>query len=336
MYYWDSTVSNFKIFITGKLLVFIEIKKMLYVLQRSFYNSIKRNNVGFCKIVNIPEHTCEPKHHISFRSESEPAVDPITIDKREHITLIGLNRPHTRNAVNRDMALQLNVAFQAFEQDSQSNVAVLHGKGDHFCSGYDLKELARLGEEWYLNDESLTHITTFGAMGPTRTNLQKPVIAAINGFAVAGGLELALLCDLRIVEKSAKFGVLNRRFGVPLIDGGTVRLPALIGLSNALDLILTGRLIDADEALRMNLANRVVNDGHALNTALSLAKQVSEFPQTCLRGDRASAYYSVYNAKSKQDALNFELENSISNLAKESVTGAKKFESGEGRGGSHL
>ena len=313
---------------------------MISGLQNStgrLFHICRTNLPRWGMFLSMENDTCAGKCHIShFKSESEPAVDPVIIDKREHITLIGLNRPRARNAVNRDMAKQLNVAFQAFEQDSQSNVAVLHGKGDHFCSGYDLKELARLGEEWYLNDESLSHITAFGAMGPTRTNLKKPVIAAINGFAVAGGLELALLCDLRIMEKSAAVGVLNRRFGVPLIDGGTVRLPALIGLSNALDLILTGRVIDADEAIRMSLANRVVDDGQALAVAISLAKHISDFPQTCLRGDRASAYYSVYNAQSKQDALNFELENSINNLAKESVAGAKKFDSGEGRGGSQV
>nr|XP_002121688.2 uncharacterized protein LOC100182497 isoform X1 [Ciona intestinalis] len=298
------------------------------------------------KLQPIGNALCVCNRKLTLDPQSEPAVDPITIDKRDKVTLIGLNRPGSRNAVNRDMARQLTVAFLAFEQDNSSNVAVLHGKGDHFCAGYDLKELAH--SESGIDEETMNHLhNVHGAMGskfvysnqqrftegPTRLHIKKPVIAAVNGYGVAGGLELALLCDLRVFEESTIVGVFNRRFGVPLVDGGTVRLPALVGLSNALDLILTGRAIDSEEAIRIGLANRVVKDGEALSFAVELAKEISHHPQMSLRADRDSAYNAMFNSTSKKESLDYEMNHALDVVAHESIAGAKRFKDGEGRQG---
>ncbi|XP_044033147.1 probable enoyl-CoA hydratase isoform X3 [Siniperca chuatsi] len=202
--------------------------------------------------------------------------------------------------------------------------------GGNFCAGYDLKELANHTASLKL-EQDVTKGP--GPMGPSRLELSKPLIAAVSGFAVAGGLELALLADLRVVEESAVMGVFCRRFGVPLIDGGTVRLPRLIGLSRALDLILTGRPIGAQEALAYGLANRVVPDGQALQEALQLAEQISSFPQQCLRADRSSAMYSCYDAPSFTQAMQYEINHGIPVIQSEAVTGATRFTTGAGRGG---
>merc|ERR1712025_771440 len=170
-----------------------------------------------------------------------------------------------------------------------------------------------------------------GPMGPTKMELTKPVIAAVNGYCVAGGLELAVMCDIRVVEEQSKLGFLNRRFGVPLIDGATVRLPALIGLSRAMDLILTGRLLEPKEALDWGLANRVVTTGTAFGQALNLAKEIVKFPQECLRADRESTLYATYSAKNIDEAMSFESENSAKVLTTEAIIGAKKFTAGLGR-----
>ncbi|KAG9479279.1 hypothetical protein GDO78_012771 [Eleutherodactylus coqui] len=208
--------------------------------------------------------------------------------------------------------------------------AVVFSSGGNLCAGFDLKELA--------NNASTLQIEADvtqgpGPMGPSRMQFSKPVIAAVSGYCVAGGLELSLLADLRVVEKSATFGVFCRRFGVPLIDGGTVRLPQLIGLSRALDLILTGRPVNAQEAYAFGLANRVVPDGQGLQSAIELAEQISAFPQKCMRSDRASAYYSTFDANSFTDAMQFEFDHGMEVLAEESVAGARRFASGEGRKG---
>lgn len=230
--------------------------------------------------------------------------DSVITEKINDITLIAINRPENRNAVNRDTARQLKHAFQSFDKDKYANVAVLYGKGDTFCAGYDLKELSSKSDNIDLLAEPPE--IPFGPMGPSPLQITKPVIAAINGHAVAGGLELSLICDMRVAEESAVFGVFCRRFGVPLIDGGTVRLPKLIGLSRAMDMILTGRPVKADEALSFGLVNRVVPDGQALQQSIELAKQIAAFPQRCLRADRMSTYYSTYQAESLQDAMDFE------------------------------
>ncbi|XP_054841476.1 enoyl-CoA hydratase EchA19-like [Eublepharis macularius] len=249
------------------------------------------------------------------------------------VITIGINRPEARNAVNPETAQLLWQAFKSFEEDSSLTVAVLHGLGGNFCAGYDLKELARNPGSIKL-EQDVTKGP--GPMGPSRMKFSKPVIAAVSGYAVAGGIELALLADLRVVEESAVFGVFSRRFGVPLIDGGTVRLSKLIGLSRALDLILTGRPVTAQEAYQFGLANRIVPNGQALHHAIKLAEEISAFPQQCMRGDRNSAYYCAFDASSFTEAMQFEFDTGLQAILNESVPGAKKFYLGHGRGGAKL
>jgi enoyl-CoA hydratase len=239
------------------------------------------------------------------------------------VTTVILDRPQVRNAVDRETATALADAFRAFEQDVEARVGVLYGDHGHFCAGADLKAMAE-GRPNRVDPEG------DGPMGPTRMLLTKPVIAAIAGYAVAGGLELALWCDLRIMEANAVVGVFCRRWGVPLIDGGTVRLPRLIGLSRALDLILTGRPVDATEALNMGLANRLVAPGTALQAAQELARDLARFPQTCLRNDRLSAYEQF--DYSLEGALRREFQRGLTSL-KESQVGIERFAGGEGRHG---
>jgi enoyl-CoA hydratase len=191
------------------------------------------------------------------------------------VRLVRLDRPHRRNAIDSATAEALHDAFVAFEA-SDEKVAVLTGDDAAFCAGADLKDLPRLRPS--------------GPLGPTRLHLSKPVIAAVEGWCVAGGLELALWCDLRVAGRSARFGCLERRWGVPLIDGGTYRLPRIVGQGRALDLILTGREVEADEALSMGLVNRVVDDGTAVDAALELARSIASFPWACVVADRASLY----------------------------------------------
>nr|XP_056710946.1 enoyl-CoA hydratase EchA19-like [Euleptes europaea] len=257
----------------------------------------------------------------------------VVTEIRGTIMTIGINRPEARNAVNKETAQSLWQAFRSFEEDRSLTVAVLHGLGGNFCAGYDLKELA-------CNPASIKFEQDVtkgpGLMGPSRMRFSKPVIAAVSGYAVAGGLELALLADLRVVEESAVLGVFSRRFGVPLIDGGTLRLPKLIGLSRALDLILTGRPVSAQEAYQFGLANRIVPNGQALRHAVELAEQISAFPQQCMRGDRNSAYHSAFDASSFTEAMQFEFDTGLEVIQSESVPGAIKFSLGHGRGGAKL
>ncbi|XP_066482653.1 enoyl-CoA hydratase EchA19-like isoform X2 [Tiliqua scincoides] len=249
------------------------------------------------------------------------------------IMTIGINRPEARNAVNQETARLLFQAFKSFEEDNSVKVAILHGLGGNFCAGYDLKELAH-NPTAIKCEQDVTKGP--GPMGPSRMTFSKPVIAAVSGYAVAGGLELSLLADLRVVEESAVLGVFCRRFGVPLIDGGTVRLPKLIGLSRALDLILTGRPVSAQEAYQFGLANRIVPSGQALQHAIELAEQISAFPQQCMQGDRNSAYHSAFDASSFTEAMQFEFDTGVQVILKESVPGANKFSLGYGRGGAKL
>ncbi len=253
----------------------------------------------------------------------------VLVRKDGDITIVSLNRAHARNAVDGPTAHALARAFEAFDADSASPVAVFHGEHGTFCAGADLKALGDPARRNRLLAEG------DGPMGPSRMLLSKPVIAAISGYAVAGGMELALWCDLRVVERSAVFGIFCRRFGVPLIDGGTIRLPRLIGLSRALDLILTGRPVLAEEAFNMGLANRLVPDGQALTEALALARVLSRFPQQCMRNDRRSAYEQF--GMSLDEALNNEFawgEKTIQ--SGETFGGAAQFAQGAGRGGQPL
>ncbi|MGE5184427.1 MAG: crotonase/enoyl-CoA hydratase family protein [Acidobacteriota bacterium] len=247
----------------------------------------------------------------------------VRVERSGPVTTVILDRPAAKNAVDRDTAEMLARAFQDFEHDDGARVGVLFGDHGTFCAGADLKALATGKGNRVAPDGD-------GPMGPTRMLLDKPVIAAIAGHAVAGGLELALWCDLRVVEDTAVLGVFCRRFGVPLIDGGTVRLPRLIGLSRALDLILTGRAVKADEALAIGLANRVVPHGQARAAAEQLARALADLPQAALRADRTSAY--LQHDLELERALAQELELGSRALA-EAVQGAARFAQGAGRHG---
>jgi enoyl-CoA hydratase len=251
----------------------------------------------------------------------------ITTQKQDAITIITINRPEVKNAVNGTTAQALAEAFREADADTGCNVVILTGSHGTFCAGADLKALALGARGNSLIEDG------DGPMGPSRMLLSKPCIAAIEGFAVAGGLELALWCDLRVAAEDAVFGVFCRRFGVPLIDGGTVRLPRLIGLSHALDLILTGRPIHGEEALRMGLANRLTSKGSALSEAVSLAKGLCQFPQLCMRKDRESAY--LQDGLSINEALRQEFSGGLAVLQSgETLQGATRFANGEGRHGA--
>lgn len=254
--------------------------------------------------------------------ESMPTVD---FQVQGEIAVVTISRPEVRNAVDGPTAVALADAFRRFDADGSLNVAILTGAGGCFCSGADLKAYAA-GRGNSVSEAS------DGPMGPTRMVLSKPVIAAVEGHAVAGGLELALWCDLRVAARDAVFGVYSRRFGVPLIDGGTIRLPRLIGHSHALDLILTGRGVGGEEALRMGLANRLAEPGEALDAALELARGLARFPQQCMRSDRLSSYEQW--SLPFDDALRNELHRGMTVLESgESLSGARRFTEGAGRHG---
>jgi enoyl-CoA hydratase len=246
-------------------------------------------------------------------------------EKKGKVFTVIINRPEVRNAVDRETAEALSQAFRTFEEDDSSYVAVLYGEGGNFCAGADLKAMM-------VGRGNRVEVDGDGPMGPTRMRLSKPVIAAVSGYAVAGGLELAIWCDMRVVEKDAVFGVFCRRWGVPLMDGGTIRLARLIGLSRALDMILTGRPVSSDEALLMGLANKVVPNGAARLEAEKLAAQIAEFPQICVRHDRLSTY----------EGLNLGFDEAMTNEfchgkavldSLEPLRGVKRFTHGAGRHG---
>lgn len=243
----------------------------------------------------------------------------------DNIYVVQIERPEHRNAVDAATALELAAAFREFDADPHSLVAILTGAAGHFCAGADLKAYAR-------GDRRKVTEAGDGPMGPTRMRLSKPVIAAVEGYAVAGGCELALWCDLRVASESAIFGIFCRRFGVPLIDLGTIRLPRLIGHSRAMDLILTGREVRAQEAFDIGLANRLVPTGQALTAALELARQLASFPQTCMRNDRLSAIEQW--GMEEDAALRNEFKHgTITMTSGESVAGASDFAKGAGRHG---
>ncbi|MFY2860055.1 crotonase/enoyl-CoA hydratase family protein [Mycobacterium sp. THU-M104] len=250
--------------------------------------------------------------------------DPVRVERNGAVTTVIIDRPAARNAVNGPTAAALYAAFDAFDRDDTASVAVLWGDGGTFCAGADLKAFGT-------PEANAVHRSGPGPMGPTRMVLSKPVIAAVSGYAVAGGLELAIWCDLRVAEEDAVFGVFCRRWGVPLIDGGTVRLPRLIGHSRAMDMILTGRAVPADEALKIGLANRVVPKGQGRQAAEELAAQLAALPQQCLRSDRLSALHQWGTTES--EAIDFEFA-SISRVAAEADEGAGRFAAGAGRHGA--
>jgi enoyl-CoA hydratase/carnithine racemase len=260
---------------------------------------------------------------------------------QQGITTITITRPHRRNAVNHATAEALYKTFLAFEADATQKVAVFTGSDGYFCAGADLiditttrqnREAISLNGE---NDQRMEYVQgrNIAPMGPSRLQVSKPVIAAVAGHAVAGGLELSLLADIRVVEEDAVFGVYCRRWGVPLIDGGTVRLQKVVGLGRAMDMILTGRPVDAKEAYAMGLANRVVPKGKALEEAVKIAEQLLRFPQACMNADRASAYYAAYEASNFEDSMRNEYKQGSKVLETESFEGAARFASGLGRHG---
>ena len=251
---------------------------------------------------------------------------PVHFETEDATAIVTIDRPEVRNAVNRESAAELADAFRRFDADESLAVAILTGANGTFCAGADLKAVATGGGNRARNEGD-------GPMGPSRMRLSKPVIAAVEGWAVAGGLELALWCDMRVAAENAVFGVFCRRWGVPLIDGGTVRLPRLIGESNAMDLILTGRGVSGEEAQRIGLANRIVPEGQALESAKELARQIAAFPQRCMRSDRMSAL----------EQWDLEFDEAIANETRrglevinsgETREGAARFASGEGRHGA--
>jgi enoyl-CoA hydratase len=250
---------------------------------------------------------------------------PIQIDSNYPVYTIIIDNPEVKNAVDGKTARELADAFRQFEKDNKASIAVLWGANGTFCSGANLKAIME-GTGNQIEDEG------DGPMGPTRMLLSKPVIAAISGYAVAGGLELALWCDLRVVEKSATFGVFSRRFGVPLIDGGTVRLPRLIGMSRALDMILTGRPVNAQDAYQWGLANRIVEDGQSRQKAEEIARELAKFPSICMKNDRLSVY-SQFGLNLNQ-AMKREFKFGLKTLETgEYLEGSKKFILGKGKHG---
>jgi len=262
-------------------------------------------------------------------------MNNIRIERMDPIHVITLDRAAVRNAVDSDTARELHAAFLAFEDDPAARVAVFHGAHGHFCAGWDLQfgaRAAQSGQGAGLADLDFDSADprALGPMGPSRLRLSKPVIAAVSGAAVAGGMELALWCDLRVMEEDAYFGVYCRRFGVPLIDGGTVRLPRLIGMGHAMDLILTGRQVAAAEALQMGLANRVVPAGQAREAALVLARQLAAFPQATMLADRESAHAQWDLPLG--EALQQEWQRGKARIP-DALDGAQRFAAGEGRHG---
>lgn len=254
--------------------------------------------------------------------------EPVLYERDGDVCIITLNRPEKCNAIDGPMGILLRNAFAAFEDDDHLRVAVLTGAGRHFCSGADLTSIGHPERGAVVESTGCGP----GPLGPSRMVLTKPTIASVSGYAVAGGLELSLLCDLRIADETAVFGVFCRRWGVPLIDGGTVRLPRIIGQGRALDMILTGRPVDAVEALQMGLVNRVETEGQALSAAVKLAHRIAAFPQACMKADRLSAYtqwdYDLAEALRREGAAGYPV------IAKESLSGADRFARGAGRHGS--
>src|SRR3954462_14151720 len=257
-------------------------------------------------------------------------VETVLIERDGPVTIVSINRPERRNAVDGATARKLFDAFLAFDADDSASVAVFTGSGGSFCAGADLKAVAAGDPD---KRREVGGRGSIAPVGPSRLRLSKPVIAAVEGHAVAGGMELALWADLRVVAEDAIFGVYCRRFGVPLIDLGTIRLPRLIGHSQAMDLILTGRPVGAEEALRMGLANRVVPKGDTRAHAIALAKDIARFPQTCMRADRLSALRQW--DLEEQDAILNELRGGLEVIASgETLSGAARFASGIGRHGA--
>ncbi|CAK9820753.1 3-hydroxypropionyl-coenzyme A dehydratase [Anthophora plagiata] len=281
------------------------LKRILRIINPHYKHSLKR-----C----LTSKPCE-----NVKAETEQKEKNIIVQHFEEVTIIGINRPEKKNCLNVATAQQLFDELNNFENDEKSLIGVLHGVGGNFCSGYDLAEIAQYNGE---NEEVLPQ---FGPFANKIELCKKPLIAALNGYAIGVGFELALMCDLRIIEENAKLGFLNRRFGIPILCGGTVRLPALIGYSRAMDLILTGRFIDAKEAFSWGLVNRYTSIGSVIGDALVFAKSFVKFPQKAMLADRASLNYATFSTKQFEEAMQFEKDNASHILFEEGVIGAKRF-----------
>eukprot|EP00117_Sycon_ciliatum_P030380 scpid75868/ scgid23967/ Carnitinyl-CoA dehydratase; Crotonobetainyl-CoA hydratase &gt; Carnitinyl-CoA dehydratase; Crotonobetainyl-CoA hydratase len=303
-------------------------------MSQLYFGGARRANF-FSQVFN------SSKYSRQSRSLCHEAPGMSAVETRTHgdsVFVISLNRPEKRNAVDAATASLLAKTFRQFEQDESLRVAVLTGNGGNFCAGYDLKFLAESGSS--AGEDLIRTLTVgeqdtgLGPMGPSRYHLSKPLIAAVSGYAVAGGLELSLVADMRVADETATFGVFCRRFGVPLIDGGTVRLPKLIGLSRALDMILTGRPVRAQEALAFGLANRVVPPGDALSTALEIAASIASFPPHAMNADRTSAIRAAYSGLPLADALRQEaLDGADALIDGQAWNNASGFVQGTGRHG---
>ncbi|XP_017763689.1 PREDICTED: short-chain-enoyl-CoA hydratase-like [Eufriesea mexicana] len=266
-----------------------------------------------------PTRCLTSKPFINIETEKKQKHKSIVVQHIKGVSIIGINRPETKNALNVAAAQELIDELDKFENDENSVVGVLHGFSGNFCSGYDLTEIAQYNGK---NEEILPQ---FGPLANRIELSKKPLIAAINGYALGVGFELALMCDLRIMENTAVLGFANRKFGIPILCGGTVRLPALIGYSRAMDLILTGRHINANEAFSWGLINCHTETGNVLGEAVKVAISLVKFPQRTLLADRASAHYATFSAKQFKEAIQFEKDNASHLVFEEGVTGAKKF-----------
>lgn len=289
---------------------------------------LSTRRVGFCPArggaVGAPRHG----RHLGPRDDPWMRRETVVVSRHGRVTVVTIDRPSVRNAVDSATAEGLRAAFAEFDADPSADVAVLTGSGGSFCAGADLKALAA-------GDRRAVRADGPGPMGPTRMTLGKPVVAAVEGHAVAGGLELALWCDLRVAAHGAVFGVFCRRFGVPLVDLGTVRLPRLIGHARAMDMILTGRAVGAEEAFSIGLVQRLAPSGGALDEALALASELSAFPQACLRSDRMSAIEQWALAEGAAAANEARRGRAVVETG-ETLAGARRFGAGEGRGGAAL
>ncbi|CAK9795493.1 3-hydroxypropionyl-coenzyme A dehydratase [Anthophora quadrimaculata] len=281
------------------------LKRILRIINPYHKHSLKR-----C----LTSKPCE-----NAKAETEQKKKNVIVEHFEDITIISINRPEKKNCLNVATAQQLLDELNNFENDEKSLIGILHGVGGNFCSGYDLAEIAQYNGK---NEEVLPQ---FGPLANKTELCKKPLIAAINGYAVGVGLELALMCDLRVMEETAILGFLNRRFGIPILCGGTVRLPALIGYSRAMDLILTGRLIDVKEAFSWGLVNRYTSTGSVIGDTLSFAKSFVKFPQKAMLADRASLNYATFSTKQFEEAIQFEKDNASHLLFEDGVKEAKRF-----------
>jgi len=274
---------------------------------------------------------------VSRKLHREEIMDSVLVERNGSVTTVILNRPEVRNAVDGPTGRKLVDAFLEFERDEMASVAVFHGNHGAFCAGGDLKALSKTNAKVWLDDlpfrENGNGELPPGPLGPSRLLLNKPVIAAVAGPAVAGGMELALWCDMRVMEEDAYFGVYCRRWGVPLIDGGTVRLPRLVGIGKALDIILTGRKVPAEEAYAIGMCERVVPKGKSRQAAEEIAREIARFPRECMLADRASVYRQ--QGLPIREAMRQEYWNGVACLKNEGVAGATRFAEGKGRHGDY-